>query len=194
MKILACVDFHNQYHLFPLLKRKAREADIVVCAGDVSVFEYDLMKTLRRMDEWGKKILMIHGNHEEESSLKKACKRLKNIDFFHGEQRVIKGVTFIGWGGGGFSSFDRALEAKVEEWKERGLTRPVVLVTHAPPYKTALDDLGYPVGSKSVRKAVKELEPTLLICGHIHETAGKEDVIKNTRMINPGPRGKIITL
>ena len=36
------------------------------------------------------------------------------------------------------------------------------------------------------------LKPDLVISGHLHETAGKEDKIGKTRLINPGPFGKIL--
>jgi uncharacterized protein len=71
---------------------------------------------------------------------------------------------------------------------------------HCPPYGTGLDDAPeidenmrpkhggrslVPVGSKAVRKAIEEGQPTLALHGHIHEAKGNTR-IGNTLCINPG--------
>jgi Icc-related predicted phosphoesterase len=49
-------------------------------------------------------------------------------------------------------------------------------------------------GSDAVRKAVEKFKPDILLCGHVHEAEGLEEVIGKTRVINVGRKGKIITL
>jgi Icc-related predicted phosphoesterase len=71
---------------------------------------------------------------------------------------------------------------------------------HCPPYGTGLDDAPeidenmrpkhggrsiVPVGSKAVREAIEEGQPTLSLHGHIHEAKGNTR-IGNTLCINPG--------
>jgi uncharacterized protein len=71
---------------------------------------------------------------------------------------------------------------------------------HCPPYGTGLDDAPeidenmrpkhggrslVPVGSKAVREAIEEGQPTLALHGHIHEAKGNTR-IGNTLCINPG--------
>ena len=71
---------------------------------------------------------------------------------------------------------------------------------HCPPYGTGLDDAPeidenmrpkhggrslIPVGSKAVREAIEEGQPTLALHGHIHEAKGNTR-IGNTLCINPG--------
>ena len=69
------------------------------------------------------------------------------------------------------------------------------MITHIPPYKTTLDDIGWAsAGSEGVRRAIKQLKPDFCLCGHIHETFGKEDWIGKTRVINVGDKGKIIEI
>lgn len=48
----------------------------------------------------------------------------------------------------------------------------VILVSHAPPYNTSLDMLqnNEHVGSKAIKKIIKEKQPYLTLHGHIHET------------------------
>jgi Icc-related predicted phosphoesterase len=38
-----------------------------------------------------------------------------------------------------------------------------------------------------VRDAVVRLKPRLVVCGHIHASAGQQAYINNTPVINPGP-------
>ncbi len=72
----------------------------------------------------------------------------------------------------------------MESIKDEKIT---LLVTHAPPYATKTDLLpsGDHAGSKSLRRVIEELQPTLNICGHIHESRGT-DKIGQTLVINPG--------
>ena len=193
LKVLVFVDFHNRYDLLPELERKVKIADIVVCAGDPTIFEQDLHRVLTTFNNWKKPVLIFHGNHESEAQLKKACKKYKNLDFFHGEERIIKGVRFLGWGGGGFAQHDVELDHALKKWK-RNDDIPCVLVTHAPPYGTLLDDMGYSVGCKTVNKAIEKLKPQYAVSGHIHETEGVRDVLGETEILNPGPDGRLLKL
>ena len=55
--------------------------------------------------------------------------------------------------------------------------------THAPTY-TKVDKIGKnPVGNKSIRNFISEAKPDLVVCGHLHENAGKKDKIGKTRYI-----------
>jgi Icc-related predicted phosphoesterase len=59
----------------------------------------------------------------------------------------------------------------------------IVLLTHAPPYG-ARDELPFGhVGSKAIQKFVDRVD--LIVCGHIHEAKGMEQVGK-TVVVNPG--------
>jgi len=68
-----------------------------------------------------------------------------------------------------------------------------ILIIHQPPYKTKLDMvMDVHCGNKSFTRFIKEKKPSLVICGHLHENEGKEDKIGKTRIVNPGPFGKIL--
>jgi Icc-related predicted phosphoesterase len=49
-------------------------------------------------------------------------------------------------------------------------------------------------GSKSIKKAIHEFNPDILLHSHIHEAAGIEGKIGKTKVINVGRKGKIIEL
>src|SRR3990167_6975870 len=126
MKLLIFTDIHGSTLALKRIEQKvkAQNPDLLVCAGDISIFEHGIIGIARRLNKLNKKI---------------------------------------------------------------------IIVTHAPPYKTKLDKLveGH-CGNKSIRHFVERNKIDLLICGHLHENFGKEDKIKRTKCINPGPFGKIV--
>lgn len=197
MKILAFTDLHGSMKDFKSIKKKSKKCDIIICAGDLTFFEEDIRLFLSELDALGKKIFMIHGNHEGLRKLKVLCKKYKNIDFIHKEMERIDDVLIIGYGGGGFAfedkSFDKfgkKISKKVSEFKGK-----VLLVVHAPPYGTKLDKLGKNhVGNISFREFILMHELDLVICGHLHENEYKKDKLNGVKIINPGPKGKIIKI
>ncbi|HLC98942.1 MAG TPA: metallophosphoesterase [Candidatus Nanoarchaeia archaeon] len=193
MKILAFVDTHGNNRALKSVTEKAGSADILICAGDVSVFEQDLDKIMKKLDRIGKPVLIIPGNHESEKSLKSLCKKTKNIVYMHKGMLRLKDITFIGFAGDGFSLTDPEFERwgnKIQPHLKK--KDKVVLITHAPPHKTKLDVImGSHTGSKSIRKFIEKVDLVLAIAGHIHENAGAEDMIKGTKVVNPGPYGKV---
>ena len=103
----------------------------------------------------------------------------------------------MGYGCGGFSLVDREFDKTAVKFRKiikMNEDKKIILVTHAPPYKTRLDKLGIHCGNKSIRKFIDKNKIDLVICGHLHENFGKEDKINKTRLINPGPFGKILTV
>jgi Icc-related predicted phosphoesterase len=67
-----------------------------------------------------------------------------------------------------------------------------VLVTHSPP-NGALDTstTGENLGSESIRAAVIEKRPRLVVCGHIHGCSGRADRLGDSAVVNAGPRGMV---
>ena len=69
----------------------------------------------------------------------------------------------------------------------RASAAPTILVSHQPPRDTRCDRArGGHVGSTAIREAVLRHRPDLVLCGHIHESAGS-DLLGASRIINPGP-------
>ena len=192
MKILAFTDIHCDKKATKRLKKKAEQVDICICAGDFSRMGSGTEQMLELFNEFGKEILLIPGNHEDENEVKRKCKQLENITFLHKRYEERKNIVFVGFGGGGFSDKDERFEAFVR--KTTFPKKPMVLITHQPPYKTTLDKLDEHVGSKSYRKFIETKSISLHICGHLHENEGKEDNIGKTKIMNPGKTGIIITI
>lgn len=198
MNVLFFVDLHGSFDRLEVLQEKIKKNDIdlVICAGDMTTFENKLDSVLDGMDGLGVPVLIVHGNHEDEEKTKLYCEMFDNLEFIHGKTKDVKGVLFMGWGGGGFSASDKEFVRITKRFKKKmkkGKTS--VLVLHAPPYNTKLDELdnGHH-GNWDYRKFIDEAQPDVVVCGHFHENAGKEETIGNSRIINPGPEGKILIL
>jgi uncharacterized protein len=73
---------------------------------------------------------------------------------------------------------------------------PLVLVCHAPPYGTALDQIrpGMHGGSKAVRQFVEKEQPAYFFCGHIHEAEGTAIEMGTTHARNVGKKGYLLEL
>lgn len=201
MKLLAFVDMHGSNKALKKIKKQAKKADILICAGDLTIFETNLDKLLFQLDKLKKPVLIIPGNHESEASIKQLSKMFENITNIDEKSHIIEDYLFLGYGGGGFSMVDKhfiKVSKKFEKKIKKSGKNPenkVILVTHAPPYKTKIDKImGEPCGNKSIKNFILKVKPDLAISGHLHETAGKQDKVKKTIVINPGPYGKIINL
>jgi hypothetical protein len=114
---------------------------------------------------------------------------------------MVGGVTFAGVSAGlpfGGTPYERT-EAQFAAAAEEALQRcaaPTILVSHQPPRDTRCDRTrGEHVGSTAIREAVLRHQPDLVLCGHIHESAGS-DLLGRSRVINPGPwfQGGILRL
>ena len=195
MKILAFVDTHGSSDALKKVVQKAKkdDVDILACAGDISIFEQDLDKIIKKLDKIGKPVLIIPGNHESDKAMKKACEKTKNIVYLHKGMLKLKDHVFIGFEGDGFAHKDPEFERWGKRIKDQLKKKDkVVLITHAPPHKTKLDRiLDSYTGNKSIRKFIEKVDIVLAISGHIHETAGAEDKIRGTKVVNPGPFGKV---
>lgn len=198
MKILAFVDLHGSLNTLKKISALAKKenVDYVVCAGDLTIFGDAQQLLVKKMDEIGKPVIMLHGNHEDETVLRKMCKKTKNVKFLHKDVHEAGDYVFMGYGGGGFAVTDK----EFEQWSKEAMGKipegkKILLVTHAPPYGTKLDPiLDQSAGCKSIRKFIKLVQPKINICGHLHENAGKKDRIDKTKLINPGPWGVILTV
>ena len=194
MKILAFVDLHNDLIALKEIEKKAKDVDVVVCAGDFTLLGYNVDSVVKKIARIKKTIIMIPGNHELFVDLRKACMSYNNIVYLH--KRVYKkdDYIFIGYGGGGFIPVEKEFEEWIKKIKPKLKNKKIILVTHAPPYNTKIDRINkIPCGNKSIRKFIERFKPVLSISGHLHECQGS-DKLGNTKLINPGPLGKIIEI
>ncbi len=195
MKILTFVDTHGELKALKKLKKKAEKVDLIICAGDISMFSNKLFYFMQQIDSFGKPVLMVHGNHESVDEMKELSKKLKNTIIIHDSIYKIDNYVFFGWGGGGFALRDKKFEKHINKKFKKYCTKEfkTILVTHAPPYGTKLDIVYHEhVGSKSIFEFVYKNDVTYVVCGHIHDCNKRRDVIKKTPVLNTGGDGIII--
>jgi Icc-related predicted phosphoesterase len=193
MKILVFTDVHGNPAAIRQIINKSKEADLLICAGDLIDWG-NLEKTIKLFKDIHKKILIIHGNHEDYDELKYLCKKYDFLIDIHLKKLKINDVIFFGFGGGGFVQRDLELEDAMKKLKFDEKEK-LVFVSHGPPYGTKLDYLDHLKsyrGSKTLTEFIKKFKPKFAICGHLHENEKKEDKIGNTTILNPGKYGKFI--
>ncbi len=196
MKILAFTDIHSNKKHIDVVKEKSKkyDPDLLICSGDLTYFGLKLNFVLKLLNSIKKPIILIHGNHDDKDELKILCSEYDNLIYLHKEVYDFGEYRFIGYGGLGFSRTTKDLEKFV--LSKRLKNKKHVLVFHQPPYGTNLDNIssvGH-VGNKSITKVIKSVKPNLALSGHIHETFNKRDKIGNSILINPGQKGKIISI
>lgn len=195
MMILAFTDTHGDMDSLRKLKKKAAKADLVLCAGDLTIFENHIRTILHEINSFGKPVLVIPGNHESEGRLKTECEHHRNLVFLNKEFFEKENIVFAGFGGGGFSVRDEKFERFADKISHKRIGKQLVLLLHGPPYGNNTDlIMGEHAGNKSYRDFIKEEKPLLVICGHLHENEGVKDKVGKTWIINPGPEGQLIEL
>lgn len=195
MNILAFADLHAQKASIDEIRKKSKQADVIVAAGDLSLFGHHLEEVMIFLASLAKPVLVIHGNHETEEEI--VTRTTGQVHFLHGLSWVYNDVLFLGWGGGGFSLRDEEFEKKASTpfLIASKQYKTVVFVTHQPPYGTKIDFIyGHHAGNKSFRAFIKQAQPTVAISGHLHETAKKKDILGKTVLVNPGHNGMILTV
>lgn len=208
MKVLVFADMHGSETGFKKIEIKAKRAGIILCAGDFTIFGQKQNQILKQINDLGKLCLLIHGNHETPGEVEEQCKKYKNILFMHKKVIRIGHLIFVGYGGDGFSLRDRNFETTfaprfavgIKKYKEKiekeSLKKAkTVLMVHGPPYGSKVDAIGdQHCGNKSYREFYLKNKIDYVFSGHIHESAGTVEHIKNTTLMNPGPFGVLLEM
>ena len=207
MKALIFSDVHGSEKALTMLEQKAKQVGLIFCLGDITIFGQHQEKLLKKIDSFGKLCLMIHGNHESAQDLNEQCKKHKNILFVHKKILRIGHVIILGYGGGGFSLKDPAFEntyaprfiTGIKKYREtiekEGKKSKTILLLHGPPFNSKVDLVGdQQSGNKTYREFYIKNHIDFVFSGHIHEASGTVAHIKETTLINPGPKGVIIDL
>ncbi len=180
-----------------ILKSYKDQVDFYLCLGDFTIFNSNLKEMLSLLNSIGKKVYLIHGNHEDESDIKELIADYKNVEFVHKQLVDIDGKLFIFFGGGGFSLRENAFKHLIEKNKDKiEKYKDIILATHAPPFGTALDSIteDWHVGVKDFTDFILKHKPLLAISGHIHESYKQKQVMGKTLLVNPGGDGEIFEI
>ncbi|MGQ9565932.1 MAG: metallophosphoesterase family protein [Candidatus Bathyarchaeales archaeon] len=195
MKLLVTTDFHGAWVAFEKTIEKAREAqvDAVIICGDITHFGsvQQAEQLLSLLLPLNLHVLFVSGNTDPPQL---ATARINGTTNLHATCQKIGDYNFIGVGAP-HPTFE-VPEGKIGEWLKTGATacaqtKHFVIVAHVPPKNTKVDlaFLGGHVGSLSLRQFIVEKKPLAVLCGHIHEARGV-DQIEDTLIVNPGPARK----
>jgi putative phosphoesterase len=194
MKILVMGDIHGQcQNIFNYLKKN--KSDLIILTGDITHFGPEKLgeEILNEICIFDTPTLAIPGNCDPLSIYGEL--ENSNAINIHNRSLIIKNIGICGFGGSNTTPFNTPLEfaemqiysqlEKIISQIENEEIR--ILVTHVPPYNTKADLLpsGEHVGSESLRRIIEEYQPTLNLCGHIHESKAI-DKIGETIILNPG--------
>jgi len=195
VKALIFSDIHGD--LMALNKLMDVEADWYFAAGDTVSWAKGFERVGPALQRRGGRVCVLPGNHESEADTRAMADRY-GLRHFHGEHMELDGVHVAGLGYSTPTPFDTPGEYGEPEMAERlarfESLKPLILICHAPPLKTALDEagLGRHFGSRAVREFVERNQPKWFFCGHIHEAAGRQIQIGSTHAVNVGKKGFLL--
>jgi uncharacterized protein len=196
-KLLIFSDIHNDWKT--LERILSVEADFYIAAGDQVTWGKGLDRCGQVLQTRGDKVWVLPGNHESAAQTEALCEQY-GLNQFHGRHFSAGGHHVAGLGYSSPTPFHTPGEYSEAEMAERlapfACLDPLVLVCHAPPYGTALDQIrpGLHGGSTAVRDFVQRYQPAHFFCGHIHEAEGMAIEIGGTRARNVGKSAYLLEL
>lgn len=200
MKILAFSDIHGDKSLAEKLAKRAadEDVDLVILCGDITQAEQGTSGIIGPFAARKKKVLLVPGNHESVATADFLA-QLYGMTNLHGYSVKYKDIGLFGCGGAEMGPVPTS-EEEIFELLKKGHERvkgskKKIMVTHVHPAGTTIERFTqFFRGSEAVRRAVDEFKPDIVLCGHVHEAEGIEEMIDGTKVINVGKNGKIITL
>ena len=194
MKLLLFSDLHSDFRIASKLVDLSYDVDVVVGAGDFCNVRRGLKEIIQVLAGINRPTVLVPGNSESDLELMDACRTWDIAHVLHGGQATIDGVSFYGIGGGipvtPFGSWSYDFTEKEAYDLLNDCPKGGVLVSHSPP-KGILDisSDGRSLGSQAIRDTLEQKKPELVVCGHIHGSAGQTKQFNRTTVINAGPYG-----
>ncbi len=193
MHILAMTDIHGAYALAEQIILR-ESADVVIIGGDLTTVGTvrEAAEAIRTFRGAGRNVYCIAGNMD-----------LPEHDALFRQLGISLNGTGVRIGEVGFFGVSGSPRSRLHtphEFTESELAQTIargyadirsaprkIFVPHAPPYGTGVDAVhsGAHVGSTAVRDFIREEQPDVVICGHIHEARG-QDTIGRSKIVNCG--------
>ena len=201
MRILACSDIHGDQRLAEKLAQKAEaeNVDLVVLCGDLSNDGTDTDNIIGAFVKRNKKVIFVPGNHESIATADFLAE-LYGAHNIHGYSIKHKDIGFFGCGGANIGPILKLEEEEIfqvlkKAYSGMGTVRKKIMVSHVHPKDSKMERFSnFVTGSHGIKKAIEYFQPDILLCGHVHEAEGLEEMMGNTKVINVARNGKIIDL
>lgn len=201
MKILAAGDIHSDQTLAEKLAEKAEKekVDLVILCGDLTFHEMRTDNIIGPFVKKNKKVLLIPGNHENVATIDFLAE-IYNVKNIHGYSVKYENIGIFGCGGANIGPKNKMTDKEIYDLLKQGYEKikylnKKIMVTHVHPTETKMEKLSsFVPGSDGVKKAIQEFKPDIMICSHVHEAEGIEEIIGKTKILNVGRHGKIIEI
>jgi Icc-related predicted phosphoesterase len=198
MKILAASDIHSDKLLVKRLADKAdkENVDLVILCGDLTQSEQSTEGIIGPFVSKNKKVLLIPGNHESVATVDFLAE-LYGVKNIHGCPVRYENIGIFGCGGANMG-LHQVSDEEIFKLLSKGFEKITyldkkIMVTHVHPNNCLIEKFSsFVPGSKGVRKAIENLSPDVLLCGHVHEAEGIEDKIGKTKIFNVSKNGCIL--
>lgn len=189
------VDMHDRFEAVPEAIADIGAVDLLIVGGDITTggSPDDAEAAIEQWRPLTPRLLALAGNMDSpaiDARLADLGVALDARGFAFGD------VGVCGVSAAPLSPLQTPYELRDEELERRSKSafaavagcRVRIFCPHAPPKGTVCDELpdGRHVGSVVVRSIVEREQPDLVLCGHIHEARGVDE-IGPTRIVNPGP-------
>ena len=176
MRLYAAADLHGKRQHFDTVIEGIRtsRADAVVLAGDL--LHYGRGRPfLPMLEDLPVPVFMVRGNSDP-SYLDRWAAASRNVCFLHLNAVPINGLELVGLSG----TLPIPFNSRAGWHEAQGLKRLAalmqpcsILVAHPPPHGCCDQVLGrFSAGSRGLARLVREAQPAVMLCGHIHEAAG----------------------
>ncbi|MBI9085275.1 MAG: metallophosphoesterase family protein [Desulfobacterales bacterium] len=176
MRIYAVADIHGKSRRLDRIRKNIESytPDLLVAAGDMTKY-FNPDPAIAELNRLPVPVLALRGNSDRKR-VEHLINGSTNIGSLHLQRHEKDGICLAGIGG----TIPIPFRTRVA-FKEKPLVRRLseiaqnadVLVAHPPPYGFVDLVAGRAhAGWKRLTVLMAELEPALIICGHIHESAG----------------------
>ena len=200
MKILAAGDIHGDTRRVQELAEQAEkeQVDLVVLCGDLTQNDESTKGLKGPFLNKNKKVVIIPGNHETLATADFLA-QLYDVTNLHGYSIKNNNIGLFGCGGANIGTA-QLTEKEIFETLNQGFQNvkeleKKIMITHVHPTNTKMEKFSeFVLGSKGVENAVRTFKPDLLLCSHVHEAEGIEEMLGGTKVINVGRTGKIINI
>ena len=195
MRIAYVVDVHDRFGSVGGALAEIGPVDVLIVGGDITTFGTpdDAQRAIELWRPLAPRLLAVAGNCDSPEIDTRLVELDVSID---GRGVMLDEIGIFGASAAPYSPLHTPHEVPDGELGRRAeagqrtvaRARVRVFCPHAPPHATACDRLpsGEHVGSPALRSFVEREQPALVLCGHIHEARGTDEIGTAT-IVNPGP-------
>lgn len=187
-RILAFSDLHLARARARDIVEAARDADLVIGAGDFCNARQGLDEAMGLLWTIADKAVYVPGNAESADELRAATE----ATVLHGQAHETHGLKLFGIGYAipvtPFGAWSCDLTEEAASAMLGRMEDADILISHSPPHGVVdRNRAGVSLGSNAVHSAIERVRPRYCFCGHIHDSWGQRGQIGRTEVLNLGP-------